>query len=346
MNGLLKHSYSSIGLPLFIVLGVLLLMSPAVTAQQITLKAAYYAADDHPISRLGRESVAEVEKLTEGRVKIVIYSNSTLIPTTEMAAGVDEGTAFCANWYMPYMAKTIPLFDLETESVWRSGTYQAVIDAYENGINDLYTAALVRQGLKNTKVAGVSMCNWRILGMTKKQVKVPADVKGVKIRSVGAEADMWRFLGASPVNITSPQTYEALSRGIAEGATNALQIMSDRRWLEYIKYITNTKLTPVLMHIIYNTKVLKQLKSQDQAVVEKAMKKLAAHTRNGLIELEENVTKAKAVKEFGVQFYNPTPAENALWQKAADPITEAYETSKDPLIQESLRIVYKYNPKK
>jgi TRAP-type C4-dicarboxylate transport system substrate-binding protein len=346
MKKTLLLSCSRMATFMLVVLGIIFFISPLEAAEQITLKAAYYAADDHPITKLGRASLADVEKLTEGRVKIIIYSNSTLVPTTEMASAVDEGTAFCANWYMPYMSNTIPLFDLETQAVWRGGTYQAVIGAYNNGINDLYTEALIRQGLKNTKVAGVSMCNWRILGMTKKQVKVPADAKGMKIRSVGAEADMWRSLGASPVNITSPQTYEALSRGIAEGATNALQIMSDRRWLEYIKYVTNLKLTPVLMHIIYNTKIIKQLNPKDQDIVEKAMKNVAEYTRNGLIELEENVTKNKAVKEFGVQFYNPTLNENAIWQKAADPMVEAYEISKDPLIQKSLQIVYKYNPKK
>ena len=343
----ISKRYSRIaGRCLLAALGVLFLGSPSAMAQQIVLKAAYYAADDHPITKLGRESLAEVEKLTEGRVKIVIYANSTLVPTTEMAAAVDEGTAFCANWYMPYMSTTIPLFDLETQAVWRSGTYNGVIDAYENGINDLYTEALHRQGLKNTKVAGVSMCNWRVLGTAKKEVKVPADAVGMKIRSVGAEADMWKSVGASPVNITSPQTYEALSRGIAEGATNALQIMSDRRWLEYIKYVTNLRVTPVLMHVIYNTKVLKTLSPKDQVIVEKAMKNLAEHTRNGLIDLEEKVTKVKAAKEFGTRFYNPTPAENALWQKAGDPIVAAYATSKDPLIHQALEIADKYNPKK
>ena len=278
-------------------------LSSTSMAEPIVLKAAYYQPDGHPITELGRESLAEVEKLTEGRVKFVIYPNSTLVPTTEMAAAVDEGTAFCANWYMPYMSKTIPLFDLETESLWTTGTYKSVLDAYENGINDLYTEALHRQGLKNTKVAGVSLCLWRVLGTTKKPVHVPADIKGLKIRSVGAEADMFKSLGASPVNVTTPQTYEALSRGIAEGATNAALFFIERRWLEYVKYISNINLSPVLMHVIYNTRQLSKLDPRDRPIVEKAMKNLASHTLNGLFKHNEK-TLSRAKNEFGVAIYD------------------------------------------
>jgi TRAP-type C4-dicarboxylate transport system substrate-binding protein len=318
------------------------LLCPVIHAKEVVLKVAYYAADDHALTLLGKKSLAQVEKLTQGRVKMVIYANQSLLPITETAIGVDEGTAFAANWYMPYMSKTIPLFDLETQAVWTS-EYKGVLDAYENGINDLYTEALHRQGLKNVKVAGVSMCLWRVLGMNDVLVRLPADVKGKKIRSVGSEADMWRTIGASPVNITSPQTYEALSRGIADGATNALEIMSDRRWLEYLKYVTNLNLSPVLMHIIYNTSELKKLEPRDQLVVEKAMKNLASDTTNGLFELDDK-TKSKALKEFGVKFHELSPAERTLWVKAALPTVQKYETKKDPLILKALEIVRKYNP--
>jgi TRAP-type transport system periplasmic protein len=312
-------------------------------AGPIVLKAAYYQADGHPIAEFGKESLAQIEKLTEGRVKVVLYPNSTLVPTTEMAAGVDEGTAFCANWYMPYMSKTIPLFDLETHALWKNSEYKNILDAFENGINDIYTEALNRQGLKNTKIAGVSMCLWRVLGTTKKKVAVPAEIAGMKIRSVGAEADMFKSMGASPVNITTPQTYEALSRGIAEGATNAAQIFVERRWVEYIKYVANINLSPVLMHIIYNTNELKKLEPRDQLIVEKAMKDLAAHTLNGLFAIDEKMIK-KSVTDFGVQFYDPNPQERQLWLKGADPITQGFIRSNDPLIQKALKIVYQYNP--
>lgn len=313
-------------------------------AGPIILKAAYYQPDGHAITELGREVLNEVEKSTEGRVKFVIYSNSTLLPTKEMASGVDEGTAFVANWYMPYMSKTIPLFDLETQAIWAGG-YKGVLDAYENGINDLYTEALHRQGLKNTKIAGVSLCLWRVLGTIKKPVRLPSDIVGMKIRSVGAEAEMFKSMGASPVNITTPQTYEALSRGIAEGATNSAIFFVERRWLEYVKYMTNINLSPVLMHIIYNTKELEKLGPRDRVIVEKAMKTLASHTLQGLSKIDTQI-KQRVSKEYGTQFIELTAQEYDIWLKEAAKTSHKYESRQDPLIQEALKIVYIYNPKR
>jgi TRAP-type C4-dicarboxylate transport system substrate-binding protein len=321
---------------------VLIICSATADAETITLKAAYYQPDGHVITELGREVLKDVEKSTQGRVKFVIYANSTLLPTTEMAAGVDEGTAFVANWYMPYMSKTIPLFELETQAVWTNG-YKGVLDAYENGINDLYTEALHRRGLKNIKVAGVSLCLWRVLGTTKKPVRVPSDIVGMKIRSVGAEADMFRSMGASPVNITTPQTYEALARGIADGATNSAIFFVERRWLEYVKYMTSINLSPVLMHIIYNTRELDKLEAGDRIIVEKAMKALASHTLQGLSRNDIDL-KQRASKEYKVQFIELTPQEHGVWLKEAAKTTEKYKKSQDPMIQKALKVVYKYNP--
>jgi len=315
----------------------------AAIAEQVELRAAYYSPDNHPLTMAAKEVFADIEKLTQGRVKIKIFASSSLLPTEEMAAGVNEGTAFCANWYMPYMAKTIPLFNLETIPVWTSGHYKAVIEAYENGLNDLYTKALDRQGLKNTKIAGVSMCLWRVLTTKQKLVKVPSDAKGMKIRSVGAEADMWRAIGASPVNVTTPQTYEALARGVADGATNYLETMMDRKWLEHTDYVTCINLTPVLMHIIYNYKMLDKLNSQDKVIVETGMKLLAQVTRLRIFE-GEGYAFATIPEKFKTVIYVPDAKEHKEWVKACEPVVSEFGKSEDPLVQEALKIVRKYNP--
>ncbi len=331
----------------FVLLLALLAMGlatcPAAAAKPVVLRVAYYSPANHPLTLAANEVLADIERLTQGRVKMKMFASHSLLPTKEMATGVNEGTAFCANWYLPYMAKTIPLFKIETIPVWTSGYYKAVLDAYENGLNDLYTEALHRQGLKNLKVAGVSMCLWRVLTNKKKLVKVPSDAVGMKIRSVGAEADMWRAIGASPVNITTPQTYEALARGVADGATNYLETMMNRKWLEYTQYVTCINLTPVLMHIIYNTKMLEKLDPQDRIIVETGMKLLAQITRLHIFE-REGYAFATIPAKFNTEIYIPNAKEHALWVKVAQPLVATYAKSKDPLIQKALKIVRKYNP--
>lgn len=315
----------------------------AVSAKPVELRVAYYQPDNHPLTHAAKEVFADIEKMTQGRVKMKLYTSHSLVPTKEMAIGVNSGVAFCANWYLPYLAKTIPLLKIETLPVWTSGNYKAIIAAYENGLNELYTKALQRQGLENIKVAGVSMCLWRVLTTKKKLVKVPADAKGLKIRSVGSEADMWRSIGASPVNITTPQTYEALARGVTDGATNYLETMINRKWLEHTDYVTCMNLSPVLMHIIYNYKMLDKLEPQDKVIVETGMKLLAQVTRLRILE-GEGYAFTTAPSKFNTVIYIPDAKEHKAWVQAAQPVVADYVKSEDPLVQEGLKIVRKYNP--
>jgi len=318
----------------------------AMPAQSKTVfNAAFYQPAGNPIVELTREGLQQIEKETEGRVSFKVFPSSTLVPTREMATAVDEGTAFMAVWYMPYMSKTIPLFDIETVPVWTAGTCDAIIQTYDNGLNDLYTKALGQQKMPNIRVAGVSMCLPRVLGTTKKPVKVPDDVKGLRIRSVAAEAKMFASIGANPVNMTNDQVYESLSRGIIDGMTNAFNVMDERRDLEMIKYVTNTDLTWVLMHVIYNEKMLEKLDPKDRETVKAGMKKVADHVRNGL-QARSDKSVAEAPGKYNVTIHQPTPDERKLWLQAADKTRLEFEAKadSDPLIKEGLSLVHKYNP--
>lgn len=308
-----------------------------------TLRAAFYQPDGHPIVELSKEVFSKIEKKTDGRVKFRVFPASTLIPTTEMGSGVNNGTAFVAIWYMPYMSKTIPLFDIETIPVW-SGGCKAIIEAYNGGLNDLYTQALNRQGLTNVKVAGVSECLPRVLA-TRKAVKVPKDATGVKVRSVGAESDMFKSMGASPVNMTMDQVYEALSRGIIDGVTNAFMMIEDRSQFELVKNVTNMSLASVLMHVIYNPSMLDKLNPADRKIVEEGMVELADHVREGLSRLNEKSI-ARAADTMGVKVYTPTQEEHKEWVAAAQISSKGFEAkaANDPLIKKGLEIVNKYNP--
>jgi len=343
LEGMKKTAFS-VAVSLAAVLGSA--HAPTVVAQnQTVLKAAFYQPAGHPIVELAKESLTKIEKATDGRVKFSIHASSTLIPTAEMASGVDDGTAFMAIWYMPYMSKTIPLFDIETIPVWTAGTCKAIIDAYDAGLNDVYTEALKRQGLANVKVAGVSECLPRVLA-ARREVRTPADAKGLKVRSVGAEAEMFKFIGASPVNMTMDQAYEALSRGIVDGITNGFMMLYERSHLEPLKHVTNMNLTSVLMHVIYNPSMLAKVDPRDRQAVEKGMREVAEHVRAGL-DKRNAETIASAGSKFGTRIYQPSESERKEWTAAAQASRKAFEAkaANDPLIKKGVTYVHQFNPK-
>ena len=116
--------------------------------KQVAWKTVFYQPAGHPIVDLAKESHTRIGQGTQGRVKFSLYPSSTLAATADMACVVEDGTAFVAIRHMPYMSKTIPLFDIEALSVWSAGACKSIIDAYDHGLNDVYADALKRQGLR------------------------------------------------------------------------------------------------------------------------------------------------------------------------------------------------------
>ena len=79
---------------------------------------------------------------------------------------------------------------------------------------------------------------------TKKQVKTMEDLKGMKIRVVGGPpTQQMKALGAVPVLIPMPDTYQALDKGVIDGMGNAWEAIYAFKLYEIVKYYTMIPLT-------------------------------------------------------------------------------------------------------
>ncbi|CAN5279456.1 TRAP transporter substrate-binding protein [soil metagenome] len=56
------------------------------------------------------------------------------------------------------------------------------------------------------------------LGWFKKEIKSPADIKGLKFRTAGLAVDMYKELGAAAVQMAPPDIVPAMDRGVLDGA--------------------------------------------------------------------------------------------------------------------------------
>jgi TRAP-type C4-dicarboxylate transport system substrate-binding protein len=74
------------------------------------------------------------------------------------------------------------------------------------------TGTLRLMGLNNTG-------GWRDFFTTKKQIRSPADLKGVKLRTIESElqVEMVKLLGGSPTPIPWTELYTSLATGVVVG---------------------------------------------------------------------------------------------------------------------------------
>lgn len=74
----------------------------------------------------------------------------------------------------------------------------------------------------------------------KKQVRNLDDIKGMKIRVIGKyPTEMWKTLGASPLLLAAPDTYDAAQKGVIDGMAVNWGLIATFRFNEVCKYWTD-----------------------------------------------------------------------------------------------------------
>ena len=112
-------------------------------------------------------------------------------------------------------------------------------EALDGGI----TAALDKEFQeKGAKILAVTDLGPVVI-VSNKPVKVPADLKGVKIRVFSAgTAELFTALGAAPVEIPFGDVYASLQRGVIDAALIGFQGVESQRMYEISKYLLISRL--------------------------------------------------------------------------------------------------------
>ncbi len=73
---------------------------------------------------------------------------------------------------------------------------------------------------------------------TKKPVSKMEDLKGMKIRCTGTSKKVVSALGATPVAMPQPETYDALQKGVVDGVVSPIETLKGWKFGEVIKSTT------------------------------------------------------------------------------------------------------------
>ncbi len=145
-------------------------------------------------------------------------------------------------------------------------------------------------------------------------VKVPADVKGMKIRTMENEVHLaaWKAFGANPTPMAFTELFTALQQGTVDGEENPLGIIDSNKFQEVQKYLSMTQHVYTPYIICMNLDKYNSLSDLQKAAIEKATVESTKFQRARSQELEKgikgNFSRTGVVTEL-------TPAEKEAWQK-------------------------------
>ena len=299
--------------------------SVAATAQ--TYKAEYKMSlvlgPPTPWGTAGKLWADLVKERTQGRINIKLYPGVSLIQgdqTREFSAlrqgVIDMAVGSTINWSP--QVKQLNLFSLP----FLMPDYAAI---------DALTQGEVGKDIFNVlDKSGVVPLAWgengyREVTNSKRPIKSPEDLKGMKIRVVGSPifSDMFTALGANPTQMSWADAQPALASGAVDGQENPLFLFTVLKMHTVgQKFVTTWGYVADPLIFVVNKDIWSSWTPADQAIVKQAAidagKEEIAMARKGLVEADKPVL--KDIAGMGVTVTSLTPAERDAFVKATRPV--------------------------
>jgi TRAP-type C4-dicarboxylate transport system substrate-binding protein len=157
-----------------------------------------------------------------------------------------------------------------------------------------------------------------------KAVKSLADIKGLKIRSHGTTAKVVKALGGSVVTMPMPELYQALQKGVVDGALYPIEVNKGWRMAEVIDYCTldlaiaNTS----SFYVVMNKEKWAALPADIQKIILEINKEWIPKHGDAWDSSDEEGR--KYMLEKGRKFISLSEAEAAKWKQVVNPVLGEY----------------------
>ena len=206
----------------------------------------------------------------------------------------------------------------------------AAIDALTQG-------AVGKQIFTTLEKAGVVPLAWgengyREVTNSKRAIKAPEDMKGMKMRVVGSPifADMFSALGANPTQMSWADAQPALSSGAVDGQENPLFLFTILKMQNVgQKFVTTWGYVADPLIFVVNKDIWTSWTPADQAIVRQAAidagSQEIALARKGLVEADKPLL--KDIAAMGVTVTQLSAAEREAFVKATRPVYTKWKST-------------------
>jgi TRAP-type C4-dicarboxylate transport system substrate-binding protein len=260
----------------------------------------------------------EVEKRTNGSVKVEIYPSSSLVKPKEQWDAIQQGAIDLSIYPLDYASGKIPQFDISLMPALVKNHAQA--QAWKD-------AEIGKRLEQIAEQKGVKILTWVWnaggIGSKGKPIVHPGDVKqGMKMRAAGKRVEaMLQMAGAGITSMASSEIYSAFQTGVLDAAITSASSFGSYKLFEQVdSYVTPTKNTFWFMFepLVIGKKSLEKLTPEQQ----KAVLEAGAALQNFAYEASQadDAAVAKMFSDAGVQVVEMDDASYREWTKLAEKV--------------------------
>jgi len=293
---------------------------------ETVLRIGTVLAPNDPMGQGLEKFKKDVEAATDGEVVIDVFHNSQLGDTTEMLdqarAGANVGTVTDVarlSSFVPSLAiMSAPfLFDTydQADKFALSRTYLGWADELEDKAGLVMLASNWYQGARHA--------------LTQIPVSGPADLNGVKMRTIGAPVwiETIRAMGAEPTPMPWGEVYSALQLGTIDAAEAQPTAIWGAKLFEVIKHVTKTGHIQLVTALVVGADAWNEISPEHQTIVRDLAVANGRYASGLTISLGE-----KALADVAASGVTVSEVDLAPFKEAVKPVFEMLDLEKEAQI--------------
>lgn len=300
----------------------LALAAGAATAADVTIRYSSWVPPGHwYLEKALKPYLAEIEQVTEGRVKIDILPKVVGTPAAQFDV-VRDGLADM-SWivlgYTPGRFKLAQFGELPFNAITKPEHARIYYDTYVKHFGDL-------NEFKGVELLGL----WNITAIniaTKtREVASLADMKGLKLRVASDyAAKSLELLGGVPIVKSSTEAFEMLASGAIDGSLMLGETPQSTNSIDLMDHYTIVPggLATALHAMIINPDTWARISEQDQAAI-RAISGSVMVPKVAGIYLDQDATGIKAMEDAGYKIQTASDAFVAELQQKLAPIEDLW----------------------
>lgn len=293
--------------------------SQTTKSKPIELTFSTYTPPTHHVTKILTNFCKEIEKETGGEIKMTLFPSGTLTKADQILDGVIKGISDFGFTVLGYNQGRFPLtevLDLPVP-VANSEKMSQVCLSYYKKFQPKEFSQFKLLGFLNMAGSGIS---------SNKSINKFSDLSGQLIRCTGADVNLVKALGATPVAMPISQAYEALQRGIANGNLGDFASLMSFKLGEVVKIHVEYFFRNTTCWFGMNLATFNRLTNAQQKIIIELGERytsILGHSRD-----EENKKGRQYLVDLGNKFVKLSPEEEQKWAAALAPLYDAYVKEK------------------
>lgn len=292
------------------------------TAQTPTVELSYsiFFPPTHIQCQTAQAWADEINKRTDGSVKVTLYPAGTLTKAPQCYDGVVNGISDIGMSCFAYTRGRFPLLE---------GLDLPL--GYPDGMTATRAATAMAKEFDPEEISDVHLLYIHAHGpgilASKKPVNKLDEMDGLKVRATGLSAKIVESLGGVPVAMSQPETYEALQKGVVEATFCPVETLKGWKQGEVIESITDTSAIgyTTAMFVVMNKDSWNKLSDEQQQVITKVSAEWV--DKHGQAWDQADAEGMAFIKQLDRQVISLSPEEQQRWKKAVQPILDTYVAS-------------------